>query len=140
MTHRPLRMLVIASHPVQYESPILRLLEQDPRVESEVAYCSLQGAEAGIDPDFGVEVKWDIPLLDGYKWTLIRNRSWAPRIGSFFGLLNAGIWRKIRRGNFDAVVLLTGYVYATFWIALIAAKLSGVPFCSARMRRACSLA
>lgn len=127
MTHRPLRVLIIASHPVQYESPILRLLEQDPRVESEVAYCSLQGAEAGIDPDFGVEVKWDIPLLDGYKWTLIRNRSWAPRIGSFFGLLNAGIWRKIRRGNFDAVVLLTGYVYATFWIALIAAKLSGVP-------------
>jgi glycosyltransferase involved in cell wall biosynthesis len=127
MTQRPLRVLIIASHPVQYESPILRLLEQDPRVESEVAYCSLQGAEAGIDPDFGVEVKWDIPLLDGYKWSLIRNRSWAPRIGSFFGLLNTGIWSKIRRGNFDAVVILTGYVYATFWIALIAAKLSGVP-------------
>jgi glycosyltransferase involved in cell wall biosynthesis len=127
MTERPLRVIIIASHPVQYESPILRLLEQDPRVESEVAYCSLQGAEPGLDPDFGVEVKWDIPLLDGYKWSLIRNRSWAPRIGSFFGLLNVGIWRKIRRGKFDAVVLLTGYVYATFWIAVIAAKLSGVP-------------
>jgi glycosyltransferase involved in cell wall biosynthesis len=127
MTQRPLRLLIIASHPVQYESPILRLLEQDPRVESEVAYCSLQGAEAGIDPDFGVEVKWDIPLLDGYQWSLIRNRSWAPRIGSFFGLLNVGIWRKIRRGKFDAVVLLTGYVYATFWIAVVAAKLGDVP-------------
>ena len=127
MTERPLRVLIIASHPVQYESPILRLLEQDPRVESEVAYCSLQGAEVAIDPDFGVEVKWDIPLLDGYKWTVIRNRSWAPRIGSFFGLLNMGIWRKIRRGKFDAVVLLTGYVYATFWIAVIAAKMSNVP-------------
>ena len=127
MTERSLRVLIIASHPVQYESPILRLLEQDPRVESEVAYCSLQGAEAAIDPDFGVEVKWDVPLLDGYRWNLIRNRSWAPRIGSFFGLLNVGIWRKIRRGNFDAVVLLTGYVYATFWIAVIAAKLSNVP-------------
>ena len=127
MTERPLRMLVIASHPVQYESPILRLLEQDPRVESEVAYCSLQGAEPGLDPDFGVEVKWDIPLLDGYQWSLIRNRSWAPRIGAFFGLLNVGIWRKIRRGKFDAVVIHTGYVYATFWITMIAAKMSGVP-------------
>ena len=127
MTQRPLRLLIIASHPVQYESPILRLLEQDPRVESEVAYCDLHGAEAGIDPDFGVEVKWDVPLLDGYKWTLIPNRSWRPGIGSFFGLLNVGIWHKIRRGNFDAVVLLTGYVYATFWIAVIAAKFSGVP-------------
>jgi glycosyltransferase involved in cell wall biosynthesis len=127
MTGRPLRLLLIGSHPVQYEAPILRLLEQDPRVESEVAYCSLHGAEPGLDPDFGVEVKWDIPLLDGYKWSLIRNRSWAPRIGSFFGLLNVGIWRKIRRGKFDAVIVFTGYVYATFWIAVIAAKLSDVP-------------
>ena len=126
-TESRLRVLIVASHPVQYESPILQLLEQDPRVESEVAYCSMQGAEAGIDPDFGVEVKWDMPLLDGYQWTLIRNRSWAPRIGSFFGLLNVGIWRKIRRGKFDAVVVLTGYVYATFWIAVIAAKMSNVP-------------
>jgi glycosyltransferase involved in cell wall biosynthesis len=127
MTQRPPRVLIIASHPVQYGSPIFCLLAQDPRVESEVAYCSLQGAEAGIDPGFGVEVKWDIPLLDGYRWTLIRNRSWAPGIGSFFGLLNVGIWRKIRRGKIDAVVLLTGYVYATFWIALVAAKMTKIP-------------
>jgi len=80
-----------------------------------------------MDPDFGVEVKWDVPLLDGHQWTLVRNRSWSPRMGSFFGLLNLGIWRKIRRGKFDAVVLLTGYVCATFWIAVAAAKLSGVP-------------
>lgn len=127
MTQRRLKLLIIASHPVQYESVILRLLEQDPRVESEVAYCDLHGAEAGIDPDFGVEVKWDIPLLDGYKWALLPNRSRRPRIGSFFGLLNMAIWGKIRRGNYDAVVILTGYVYATFWIAVLAAKVSGVP-------------
>jgi glycosyltransferase involved in cell wall biosynthesis len=30
-------------------------------------------------------------------------------------------------GNFDAVVLYTGYVYATFWIAMAAAKLRGIP-------------
>lgn len=127
MTPRPFRVLIIVSHPVQYASPIFRLLAQDPRVESEVAYCNLQGAEPGIDPDFGVEVKWDIPLLDGYRWSLIPNRSWTPRIGAFWGLLNLGIWGKIRREHFDAVVLLTGYVYATFWIAVIAAKLRGIP-------------
>lgn len=126
MSQRRLRVLVVSTHPVQYASPIFRFLGQDPRIESQVAYCSLQGAEAQIDPDFGVEVRWDIPLLEGYRWVLIRNRSWTPRVGSFFGLLNLGIWRMIRRGSFDAIILLTGYACATFWVAIVAAKASGI--------------
>jgi glycosyltransferase involved in cell wall biosynthesis len=126
MSQRRLRVLVVSTHPVQYASPIFRLLGEDPRIESQVAYCSLQGVEAQIDPDFGVEVKWDIPLLEGYRWVLIPNRSWTPRVGSFFGLLNLGIWRLIRRESFDAIVLLTGYTCATFWVAIVAAKASGI--------------
>jgi glycosyltransferase involved in cell wall biosynthesis len=90
-----------------------------------VAYCSLQGAEPQVDRDFGVEVKWDVPLLEGYPWVSVRNRSCRPGPGSFFGLFNPGIWSFIRRGNFDAVVLYTGYVYATFWMAVAAARVSG---------------
>ena len=124
---RRLRVLMISAHPVQYGAPLFRALAKDPRLDVQVAYCDMGGAEAHVDRDFGVPVKWDIPLLDGYQWTLIRNRSWAPSIDSFFGLLNLGIWRMIRQGNFDAVVVHTGYVYATFWVAVIAAKLSHVP-------------
>jgi glycosyltransferase involved in cell wall biosynthesis len=122
MTQRPLRVLLVSSHPVQYATPIFRLLTKDSRVEIHVAYCSLQGAERHIDPDFGVPVKWDIPLLEGYSWTRLSNRAWTPRLGSFFGLVNPEIWQFISRGNFDAVVLFTGYTCATFWIALAAAK------------------
>ena len=114
MTHRPLRVLLVSTHPVQYGTPIFRLLANDPRVEIQVAYCSLQGAEAQVDPDFGVEVKWDVPLLDGYPWVLVRNRCWTPRVGTFFGLFNPGIWRLVRQGNFDAILLFTGYIYVTF--------------------------
>lgn len=125
MTSHPLRVLLVSSHPVQYSTPIFRLLARDPRVNIEVAYCSLQGTDAGLDPDFGVQVKWDIPLLEGYSWTCLSNHSWTPRLGSFFGLFNPGIWRLISRGNFDAIVLFTGYVCATFWIAIASAKWSG---------------
>lgn len=90
-----------------------------------MAYCGLQGAESHLDQEFGVEVKWDVPLLQGYPWIAIKNRSWCPGLGSFFGLFNPGIWSLVRRENFDAVVLYTGYVYASFWIALAAAKMSG---------------
>lgn len=121
MTQR-VRVLFVSSHPVQYSTPIFRLLAEDPAVDIHVAYCSLQGTGVDIDPDFGVPVKWDIPLLEGYPWSQLANRSWAPKLGTFFGLFNPGIWRLISRGNFDAVVLYTGYMCATFWIALVSAK------------------
>jgi glycosyltransferase involved in cell wall biosynthesis len=117
-----MRVLLVASHPVQYASPIFRLLAKDPRLEIQVAYCSMQGAEPHIDPDFGVEVKWDVPLLDGYPWMEMSNRSWF-KSGSLKPV-NTEVWRVIRSGHFDAVVLYTGYVCATFWMALVAAKLS----------------
>jgi len=121
----PYRVLFVASHPVQYAAPIFRQMARNPQLNIQVAYCSLQGAEHGTDPEFGVEVKWDIPLLEGYPWVCVPNKSLRPGLARFFGLVNSGLWRLIRSGDFDAVVVYTGYVYVTFWIALIAAKFYG---------------
>lgn len=95
-------------------------------METLVAYCSLQGAESGFDPEFGVQVKWDVPLLHGYKWVYVPNRSLRPRLGHFWGLWNPGLWKLVRKGGFDAVVIYTGYMCASFWIAVLAAKSAGV--------------
>ena len=91
-----------------------------------VAYCSMQGAESGIDPEFGVKVSWDQPLLDGYKWASSPNRAPRPGLGRFFGLVNPSLWNMVRDGRFDAI-LLTGYFYASAWIVIAAAKWYGVP-------------
>jgi len=125
IAERRYRLLLISTHAVQYASPVFREMARNPRLDIEVAYCSLQGAEAGIDKDFGVEVKWDVPLLDGYRWTQVPNRAWWPSLGKFFGLVNPGLWRMIRKGRYDAIVIYTGYRYASFWIALAAAKITG---------------
>jgi glycosyltransferase involved in cell wall biosynthesis len=125
IAERPYRLLLIATHAVQYASPVFREMARNPRMDIEVAYCSLQGAEAGVDKDFGVEVKWDVPLLDGYSWTQERNRARRPSLDHFFGLVNTSLWRKIRKGRYDAVVMYTGYRFASFWIALAVAKISG---------------
>ena len=124
---KKLRVLLLCTHPTQYGSPMWRLMAQRPELEILVAYCSLEGAEAHVDPGFGVEVAWDIPLLDNYPWVQLKNVSPRPAIGRFLGLINPGVWRLIRSRKFDAVVMFTGYVCATFWIATAAAKLSGIP-------------
>ncbi len=127
MGERRYRVLFVASHPVQYAAPLFRRMAQHPKLDIDVAYCSLQGAEAAVDREFGVEVKWDTPLLQGYPWVQVRNRSPRPGLGSFFGLFNPGLWDLVRRREYDVVVSYTGYRCASFWIAATAAKLSGVP-------------
>lgn len=126
-SEKRLRALILCSHPTQYSSPLWRRMARNPRVDTLVAYCSLDGAESYQDPGFGVKVAWDVPLLQDYSWTQIRNISPRPEVGSVLGLINPSAWKLIRRGRFDAVVVLTGYLCATFWIALAAAKLSGTP-------------
>src|SRR6266481_8619517 len=126
MSERRFRVLAIASHPVQYASPIFRLMARHHQLDFQVAYCSMRGAEAGHDPEFGRSVKWDVPLLDGYTWTHVPNRGSGSE--SFFGLRNPGLWKFIREGPFDAVICFVSYLRWTFWISYFAARICGVPF------------
>jgi glycosyltransferase involved in cell wall biosynthesis len=126
MPERRFRVLAIATHPVQYMAPVFRRMAVHPALDLHVAYCSLKGAEAGHDPDFAANVQWDVPLLEGYSWSHVPNRGDGG--SSFFGLRNPGLWKMIRAGGYDAVLCFTGYVNATFWIALAAAKLSNTAF------------
>jgi glycosyltransferase involved in cell wall biosynthesis len=97
-----------------------------PQLQLKVAYCSLRGAEASLDQDFAATVKWDVPLLDGYDWAEVPNKGSGAE--SFFGLYNPGLWHLIRKGNFDAILCFVGYVRASFWIALAAARLANSAF------------
>ncbi|HEX9224154.1 MAG TPA: glycosyltransferase family 4 protein [Candidatus Acidoferrales bacterium] len=125
---RRYRVLILGSHPVQYAAQFLHQLAQHPLVDLQVAYCSLFGAQGGLDPEFGIEVQWDVPLLEGYPWVQIPNRSLRPGLGRFWGLFNPGLWKLIREEHFDAIVCHVGYVFSSFWIAVAAAKSSGTPF------------
>src|SRR5260370_19223961 len=107
-------------------TPLFRRMAKHSSLDFRVAYCSLRGAEAGHDPEFGANIQWDVPLLDGYSWTHVPNRGSGAE--SFFRLLNRGLWTVIRGGNYDAVVSYVGYVRASFWVALAAAKLSNAAF------------
>jgi glycosyltransferase involved in cell wall biosynthesis len=120
------RLLIVAPHVVQYSSPLFRDIAQRNELALLVAYCSMQGAESGVDPGFGVKVSWDTPLLEGYPWVNVPNRALRPGLVQFFGLFNPGLWTLIRDEHFDAV-LIAGYYFASAWIALAASKFQGVP-------------
>lgn len=64
------RLAIVATHPVQYFSPIFRYLSAFPHLlEVKCYFACLQGAHySSIDPYFGVNVNWDCDVLSGYSY------------------------------------------------------------------------
>ncbi len=74
---------------------------------------------------FGKPIKWDIPLLEGYSYRFIKNSSLKPSIhNGFFGLLNFELIALLFRAK-KSIVVIPGWNYASYWIAIIASKIFG---------------
>lgn len=120
------RLAILTSHPVQYQAPLFRLLAQHPAIDLTVLFCERVGAVEWTDPGFGVAVKWDVPLLEGYRHRFMRNLAPKPSVNDFFGLVNPGVVRILRDRPPDAL-LVYGYVHCTNWLAVGAARALRIP-------------
>lgn len=61
------RLAILVTHPIQYYAPVFRMLHERGQVCLRVFY-SKPPQETAFDPDFGRDIKWDIPLLEGYEY------------------------------------------------------------------------
>jgi glycosyltransferase involved in cell wall biosynthesis len=120
------RLAILLTHPIQYHAPIFRALAQHPAIDLTVYYCSEQGVRETFDPGFGMTFKWDIPLLEGYRYTFLTNSIPPAFRKGFWGLLNLGIVWEVFTRRYDALYLY-GYTHAVHWLAALAARLSGTP-------------
>lgn len=119
------RLAVLATHPIQYQAPLFRKIANHPQIDLKVYYCWNFGVASGVDPGFQVELKWDIPLLNGYAHTFMTN--FSPRPGfSFLGQINPGIISELWRNRYDAI-LIHGYTAATSLLALLGGWLTRTP-------------
>src|ERR1700754_573695 len=61
------RLAYLVSHPIQYQAPLLRRIAQEPDIDLTVLFGSDFSVRGYKDEGFGVGVKWDVPLLEGYQ-------------------------------------------------------------------------
>ncbi len=120
------RLAVLVTHPVQYYYRLYQELARHPGIDPMVFYCWSGGSrQPYYDPTLKAEIKWDLPLLEGYPHRFLRGLfprpvRWA---GRFF---NPGIVPAVFWGNYDAV-FVWGYNYLTAWLAFLAAAGSRTP-------------
>ena len=72
LTKKKVRLAYLVSHPIQYQAPLLRRIAQEPDIDLTVFFGSDFSVRDYKDKGFGVEVKWDVPLLDGYGTNFCR--------------------------------------------------------------------
>ena len=85
------RLAIVVSHPIQYYYRLYQELARRPEIELMVYYCDEGGTKKPVyDPTFKTEIKWDIPLLEGYPYRFLRNFS-PNSFWPFCGFINPSV-------------------------------------------------
>jgi glycosyltransferase involved in cell wall biosynthesis len=103
-----IKLAIVSTHPIQYYAPVFRALAASDGIDLRVFYTWSQWATDGVfDAGFGTEVKWDIPLLDGYQYQFVQNVAERPGLHHFGGLKTPTLAREIEAWQADAVLVYT---------------------------------
>ena len=122
--HRPRRLAICASHPIQYYSPLFRELAR--RVELRVFYAHCPSAKDQSAVGFGVEFQWDVDLMSGYQSEFLENVARDVSLEKFSGLNTPSVHDSLKRLNPDAVMLL-GWHFRSYIQAITAARRLRIP-------------
>ena len=121
-----LRLAYVTSHPIQYQAGLFRAIAQTPGIAFRAFFASRMGVEAYFDPGFGQALKWDVPLLEGYDHSFVRNWSGREGVESFGSLVNPTMALALKRWGAD-VAIVHGYAHATSLLAIAGCRLLGIP-------------
>jgi len=126
---KKVRVAYLVSHPIQYQAPLLRRISQEPDIELTVFFGSSFSVGEYVDRGFGVDVKWDVPLVDGYGHEFLPVVWDKGRTGPA-SQLNYGIFSRLRgskrAAGFD-VLWVHGYSTLNALQGMLAAKSLGIP-------------
>jgi glycosyltransferase involved in cell wall biosynthesis len=126
---RKARVAYLVSHPIQYQAPLLRRISQEEDIELTVLFGSNFSVREYVDKGFGVDVKWDVSLLDGYRYEFLP-AIWDKRRTGPTSQFSYGIFSRLRRGiggeGFD-VLWVHGYSTLNALQGMFVAKALGIP-------------
>lgn len=121
----PWKIVAVETHPIQYKAPFFRMLHLEPRLDLIVLYAMVPDSTKQGD-GFGVAFKWDVPVLNGYNYELLENRSKNPSVSCFRGCDTPAILQRLKELRPDAL-LVNGWVVKTCLQALFACRRLGIP-------------
>lgn len=111
---KPCKIAYFLSHPIQYQSPLLRKIHQDPEIALTVYYQAVHSTTAFFDPGFQQTIQWDTELCGGYTHHVLHSR--LQLLSAFYHLI---------REKPD-IVWVHGYASPFACLLITAAKLCNI--------------
>ena len=106
------RLAIVCTHPIQYYAPVFKLLAKE--IQLMVFYTA--GSAVNHDRGFGLNIKWDIPLLHGYNYHFLNNTAKTPGTHHFFGITTPDAIQTIREFNPHFLLIYGWASYSHFRI------------------------
>ena len=107
-----MKLAIITTHPIQYYAPVFELLAESDQVDLMVFYTWGEASIKKHDQGFGKVIEWDIPLLEGYRHTFLKNKAKDPGTHHFTGIKNPNSINKIDHFN-PNVILIFGWGWSS---------------------------
>lgn len=113
------KVVWMATHPIQYQAPVFRVLAASRDIDFQVAFLTQHGMQPSFDKEFGQNIQWDTPLLDGYAWELVGRAPMTLR-----EVRVRDVTRYVAKANADLIVV-PGYGNTTLLSCIAAARATG---------------
>jgi glycosyltransferase involved in cell wall biosynthesis len=120
-----IKLAVFSPYPIQYYSVWFRALAEKKEIDFKVYYGFIPSDEQQ-GYGFGATFKWDVPVLEGYKWEVVHNARKNPGFYSFFGSSTPGIKKVFAKDRPDAIILI-GWSFWPLVQALMACRKLKIP-------------
>lgn len=120
-----IRLAWLATHPIQYQVPLLRAIAKSPGIDLTAIFFSDFSTRNYVDREFGRAVEWDVPLLEGYRHEFLHGTGDQENGVSFFRPRLSGLKEWMTRERFDAV-LVQGWNHYGYVEAAWRAKCAGI--------------
>ncbi len=99
------KIAIVITHPIQYYAPFFKKLNSQKDIKIKVFYTWEQAKDKVIDKKFGKEIKWDIPLLEGYEYTFVKNTATKQQSNKFWTIKNPTLIQEIAGWHPHAIIV-----------------------------------
>lgn len=119
-------LIALATHPIQYQTPVWKALAARGAVPFEVWYLTAHGVEPSLDAEFGQAFSWDVDTLSAYAHRFPEGKA-TSTLGGFLSVPLPADFRRRLAGGAVHALLVPGWHVLACWQAIVAARRLGIP-------------
>lgn len=125
MNLKNVRVAWLATHPIQYQTPLLRRIARSPGISLKAIFFSDFSVRSYHDKEFDKIISWDLPMLEGFEYQFLNYIDNSKLSFSFMAPRVPQLKKILNREHFD-IVVIQGWNHYGYLLAAWHAQRAGL--------------